>query len=162
MNINELKKQLQNLGVSTSTPGLVGEERFEELSFRLDSSQKVNTGKAEKTVQGTAESSDAFVVPSLSQLSIGEIRSRLTALGESTATPGLTGEERRTALMRRLIDAVCVNDDDSNIGSIASTIVAETLKPTPVPVKVQEYILYLLCADRHNVRQIFVESLSSR
>jgi len=137
MNINDLKKQLQNLGVSTSTPGLVGEDRFEELSFRLESSQKVKTGKEEPSTQSSTESSDTFVVPSLSQLSIGEIRSRLTALGESTATPGVTGEERRTALMRRLIDAVCVNDEDSNIGSIASTIVAETLKPTPIPAKVK-------------------------
>lgn len=79
---------------------------------------------------------DSFVVPSLHQLSIGEIRTRLSALGESTITPGVTGEERRTALMRRLIDAVCMSTEDSNISSIASTIVAETLKPTKVVEKV--------------------------
>lgn len=37
----------------------------------------------------------------------GELRSRLTSLGESTSTPGATGEERRAVLMRRLIDAIC-------------------------------------------------------
>lgn len=131
MNINELKKQLQALGVSTSTPGLQGDERFEELSFRLESSSKiVSNGTNHNTSTDQVESSGTFVVPSLNQLSIGEIRSRLTALGESTSTPGVTGEERRIALMRRLIDAVCINDEETNISSIASTIVAETLKPT--------------------------------
>lgn len=161
MNINDLKKQLQNLGVSTSTPGLVGEDRFEELSFRLESSQKVKTGKAEPSTQSSTESSDTFVVPSLSQLSIGEIRSRLTALGESTATPGVTGEERRTALMRRLIDAVCVNDEDSNIGSIASTIVAETLKPTPIPAKVIMHILIARMMTLLTVRYLLLDDHTS-
>jgi len=131
MNINELKKQLQNLGISTSTPGLNGDERFEELSFRLESSQDAVKAAGGTDTVDKIKGADSFVVPSLNQLTIGEIRSRLTALGESTATPGVTGEERRVALMRRLIDAVCINDEGTNISSIASTIVADTLKPTP-------------------------------
>ena len=31
----ELKKKLEEPGLSTSTPGLVGEDRFKELSSRL-------------------------------------------------------------------------------------------------------------------------------
>ena len=53
----------------------------------------------------------SFEVPSLGDLSLSEIRSRLTSLGEGTSTPGLTGEERRAELMRRLVGAICGNGD---------------------------------------------------
>ncbi len=36
VNIGQLKKQLQNLGISTNTPGLLGDDRYEELRSRLD------------------------------------------------------------------------------------------------------------------------------
>lgn len=113
LNINEVKRQLQSLGVSTSTPGLQGDDRFEELCFRLEVAKKGQNGNTPPKT-GTSLNAEAFSVPSLNQLSIGEIRARLTALGENTNTPGATGEERRIVLMRRLIDAVC-NDNTENI-----------------------------------------------
>ncbi len=36
VNIGQLKQQLQSLGISTNTPGLLGDERYEELRSRLD------------------------------------------------------------------------------------------------------------------------------
>jgi hypothetical protein len=136
MNVNDVKKQLQTLGISTSTPGLQGDERFEELSYRLEQALK-GENKGQESV-GQTQQSEEFVVPSLSQLSIGEIRSRLTALGESTNTPGLSGEERRNALMRRLINAVCATGDDHEISS----------KPVPEvvlsPVRLAVFMVYLI------------------
>lgn len=121
MNVNEIKKQLQSLGISTSTPGLQGDERFEELSYRLEASRK----QVEQRNPTSQPKEEGFVVPSLSQLSIGEIRSRLSALGESTSTPGITGEERRNALMRRLINAVCM--DENNINEITTHAKEESI-----------------------------------
>ena len=69
--LSALKERLFELGVSTSTPGLSGAARLEELQRRLD----------------IAES--ASDLTSLESLSMSEIRSRLGELGESSATPGL-------------------------------------------------------------------------
>ena len=118
-NINDLKKQLQKLGISTSTPGLQGDDRFEELSQRFESSRKLNSHSNDSS-EPAQPVNDSFVVPSLNQLSIGEIRSRLTALGENTNTPGVVGEERRNVLMRRLISALCVDDHETAIEEITS------------------------------------------
>lgn len=137
MNVNELKRQLQSLGISTSTPGLQGDERYEELSFRLESFNKQPTQQQIKKAEDTQH--DEFVVPSLNQLSIGEIRSRLSALGESTSTPGITGEERRTMLMRRLINAVCMDNAESDIHEIAS----KTVAPEPVISPVSVYAFFV-------------------
>ena len=42
--ISQLKAELQALGLNTQTPGLVGEERFEELNARLlDATSKLNS-----------------------------------------------------------------------------------------------------------------------
>ncbi|KAJ1433845.1 hypothetical protein B484DRAFT_5315 [Ochromonadaceae sp. CCMP2298] len=138
MNINEIKKQLQTWGVSTSSPGLNGDDRFEELKHRYElyRAKEAKVG----TQQGTAApSSEAFAVPSLNNLSIGEIRARLTALGENTSTPGVTGQERRSVLMRRLIDSICGADDDDDLDAISSahdivTPPPEAPEPTPAPV----------------------------
>lgn len=131
LNINDVKRQLQSLEISTSTPGLQGDDRFEELCFRLEVAKKTHGGKVPpnpKVENDTAEAGGS-AVPSLAQLSIGEIRARLTALGENTNTPGVTGEERRNALMRRLINAVC-NENSEN--EIVTTKVVE-VKPEEKP-----------------------------
>lgn len=103
MNIGAVKIDLEKLGISTSTPGLTGDERFEELAARLKQSQGLLAAPAGKCL-ATSSSNDTS---NLGNLSIGELRSRLTALGESTDTPGLTGEERWNALMKRLVQAIC-------------------------------------------------------
>ena len=36
MNIADVKKQLQSLGLSIATPGLTGQDRLDELSYRLE------------------------------------------------------------------------------------------------------------------------------
>lgn len=121
MNINDVKRQLQSLSIPTSTPGLQGDDRFEELCFRLEMAKKNQIG-ADKPKATLINNTDAesFAVPSLNQLSIGEIRARLTALGENTNTPGVTGEERRNALMRRLINAVCNDNSDSTLAGFTT------------------------------------------
>ena len=132
LSISQLKAELQALGLNTQTPGLVGEERFEELNARLlDATSKLNSklnkvlkgGGGDESAGGGVGASGApsgtkkqsFVMPSMQDLSITEIRSRLASLGESTNTPGLNGEERRDELMRRLVGAICGSDDtDAN------------------------------------------------
>lgn len=109
VNIAQLKKQLQELGISTNTPGLVGDDRYEELRSRLDAYNAANSNSPSKP---KVEDPSA-AMPSLSHLSIGEIRSRLTELGENTNTPGLTGDERRFELMRRLINAICGAEEEA-------------------------------------------------
>ena len=129
-NINDVKSQLQRLGLSTSTPGLQGDDRFEELCHRLEASKPRPSIKAPTLTSDLSSSSSNtsdFVVPSLSSLSIGEIRSRLTALGENTNTPGVMGEERRNVLMQRLIAAVCVGDDDGALNTITSSVIQARL-----------------------------------
>lgn len=41
-------------------------------------------------------------------------------LGENTNTPGITGEERRNVLMKRLIEAICGQEDESELNTILS------------------------------------------
>eukprot|EP00981_Chlorochromonas_danica_P010206 scaffold3057_cov163-Ochromonas_danica.AAC.12 len=99
------------MGISTSTPGLTGDDRFEELAFRLKAAQ-------EKLAKTDLQASDNTLKTSpvarndndFKHLTIGELRSRLAALGESTSTPGLTGDDRWNALLKRLITAICGND----------------------------------------------------
>jgi hypothetical protein len=111
MNISDLKKELQTLGLSLATPGLTGDERYEELKFRLEKAK----GKYQ-SVLANVDSSENNCVPlegmDFSLLTIGELRSRLTSLGISTATPGLSGQERWLALKQRLMDAICVSVKD--------------------------------------------------
>lgn len=125
MNVSEIKKDLQNLGLSTATPGLVGDERFEELKYRLEQAKGVLQEQGLEGIQNSNNKpSDRSKVstktdPSLGQLTIGELRSRLTSLGISTATPGLSGEERWNTLMQRLVEAICGasprDEEDSKI-----------------------------------------------
>jgi hypothetical protein len=115
LSISQIKEQLSKLGLSTSTPGLTGEDRQEELKSRLDNFNEIRRGVPgggnEDGSSGKADGSagdNSNAVPALNtnHLSIGELRSRLTMLGVSTTTPGLAGEERRNELLQRLIHSV--------------------------------------------------------
>ena len=116
-----IKKQLQEFGVSTITPGLAGEERYEELLYRLAVAKKKLDDKFSNNVvndddkyiaTSAAESSNnSRGIHALNSLEFSEIRARLVALGESTSTPGLVGEERKNELLRRLTQSICGSDD---------------------------------------------------
>lgn len=79
--LQEIKEKLKELGISTSTPGLQGKDRHEELLNRLesaltrDASSDINVAKDE-----------VYVVPSFSNISIAEAKSRLAILGEVRPT----------------------------------------------------------------------------
>jgi hypothetical protein len=103
MNLTELKNELQKIGISTATPGLYGDERFEELKFRYE--QAIGTNK-EKSPTASSKKAD-LSIDEFKNLSIGELRTRLTDLGINTQTPGLSGEDRWNALLQRLVDAIC-------------------------------------------------------
>eukprot|EP01031_Cornospumella_fuschlensis_P036060 gene36060-43731_t len=110
MNIGEVKQELERIGISTATPGLSGEERYEELLHRL------NKAKGKLEVLHSQQSTASLLmnkddISTMGNLSIGELRSRLTLLGVSTNTPGLTGEARWNELMKRLVGAICGDDD---------------------------------------------------
>ena len=108
MNIGDLKKELELLGLSTATPGISGDERYEELKARLEEAHRKATiaaGTKSQKGEPNLESMD------FSLLTIGELRSRLTLLGVSTTTPGLSGQERWAALKQRLIDTLCIRED---------------------------------------------------
>ncbi|RYG94866.1 hypothetical protein EON65_56825 [archaeon] len=124
MNIGEIKQELERLGVSTSTPGLSGEDRYEELLHRL----KIAESKLKSVAQQSTPSilMNKEDINSMGNLSIGELRTRLTSLGVSTTTPGLTGEARWNELMKRLVRAICGDDDSSPIHPIK-----ESVKPPP-------------------------------
>lgn len=124
-NVSELKKKLTELGISTSTPGVYGDDRLEELNLRLELSSNG------KNVSGSKKSSSTKVYDPFSSsptktlsdaptgvnnLSLAELRGRLAALGENTSTPGISGEERRLELIKRLQKAICGTDseEDSN------------------------------------------------
>ena len=118
VNIAQLKKQLQDLGISTNTPGLVGDDRYEELRSRLDAYNAANSNSPSKAKVEDPSSA----MPSLSHLSIGEIRSRLADLGENTNTPGLSGDERRFELMRRLINAICGAENEEAVATVSKPV----------------------------------------
>jgi len=110
------------MGLSTQTPGIAGEERMEELRSRLEQAKgktrlalSLDPGASATTEkhQGSGSNGAYAAPPSIGDLTIAEIRSRLTALGENTQTPGLSGDERRAELMKRLVGAICGSDDDS-------------------------------------------------
>lgn len=102
-NLSELKKKLQDLGISTSTPGLVGEDRYQELLVRF----KAIHPQPNTNVQCIDETE---AIREIKNLSMSEIRARLSALGMSTTTPGLTGEDRFNALLQRLISAISAEE----------------------------------------------------
>jgi hypothetical protein len=84
--IQEVKEKLTSLGISTTTPGLKGEERLQELVKRLDEYYK-KENELQQSIQQNVISiaqkiESQYNVPSVSDLSLSEIRSRLTMLGE--------------------------------------------------------------------------------
>lgn len=100
-NLSDIKKILLELGISVSTPGLVGEDRYREL---------LNRWQAAKPVKETIDwSDDNPLIQAIKNLSLSEVRVRLTELGISTSTPGLVGEDRWNALTQRLIASI--NDE---------------------------------------------------
>jgi len=124
--IQELKDKLQSLGISTNTPGLKGDQRKQELLNRLEeyemkleslnnsgnnNNNKSNENNNKNNNNEMKNTGTGYNIPSVSDLSLTEIRSRLTMLGESTNTPGLTGEDRRNELLKRLINSICRSDD---------------------------------------------------
>jgi hypothetical protein len=119
MNLTEIKKDLQELGISTNTPGLVGDERYEELKFRLEKAQKANSNREipYHDAKSTEAPNDQLESMDFALLTIGELRSRLSSLGISTSTPGLNGQERFQALKQRLIDAICSNSNENDEAS---------------------------------------------
>ena len=125
ISIAELRTRLTKLGVDTSTPGLAGEDRREELALRL----QLATGAQDVDRTGA----DGFYqVPSMSNLPMAEIRERLASLGESTATPGLTGEGRRLELMQRLVRAICGSGNDETANDVLDDLISVSSVPVPV------------------------------
>lgn len=120
MSVSDIKNELTKMGLSTQTPGLAGEERMEELKSRLEQARGKTraalsldpSARADKFEGGN--SSAYAAPPSIGDLTIAEIRSRLTALGENTSTPGMSGDDRRAELMKRLTVAICGSGDDSD------------------------------------------------
>jgi hypothetical protein len=92
-NLNYIKKKLQSYQLSTVTSGLNGDDRYEELKYRLESYEKQLDG-SQRDSSGSNSSSrvddsnvggSSFQVPSLNSLSIGEVRARLAVLGMYTS-----------------------------------------------------------------------------
>jgi hypothetical protein len=76
--IQEVRDRLSALGISTATPGLKGDERLQELIRRLDENEILKNENDHQEKKDTVQ----YTVPSVADLSMSEIRSRLTILGE--------------------------------------------------------------------------------
>ena len=124
--VSEIKKVLIEHGISTSTPGLNGDDRLEALNYRLEQHLNKNGRESRASKKSSPLKLSSPIAPPplrsppkvtqetleiFNELSMAELRSRLAALGENTTTPGLNGEERRVALIKRLTDAVCGDND---------------------------------------------------
>eukprot|EP01041_Mallomonas_annulata_P008774 gene8774-18148_t len=111
-----LKERLSALGISSTTPGLRGAERFEELQKRLDAASKKNSPKALVERETVIKTDDVGQrkIPVISELSIFELKSRLEILNENTSTPGLNGDNRKAELVRRLTNAICSGKGQDN------------------------------------------------
>lgn len=123
--LSELKKQLQDLGISASTPGLVGEERFKELLLRLHNARKPQDSGIGDGVN------DPALVDNLKQLSMSEIRAQLSELGISTSTPGLSGEDRWNALVQRLAAAIAGRDQYTKASPMMAPPVVQKVEEPP-------------------------------
>lgn len=145
LSLAALKERLQSLGVETSTPGLSGEQRLEELDLRLRVA--TNGGKISSRGEdsGTMDDPPDMAFPSLSHLTMFELRSRLSALGADTNTPGLAGDERRIELMKRLVGLICGTDGDDE--DLADSMIDEMIDnnslavPHTIPVLQRLYPL---------------------
>ena len=104
------------MGLSTDTPGLKGEDRSKTLQHRLQVARdKANgdiarsqTNSSQKPI-GPPQPEKPVIIPieaeNLGQLGVVDARKRLAALGVDSSTPGLAGENRRVALIARLLEA---------------------------------------------------------
>lgn len=108
LNITTVKERLSHLGISASTPGLSGNDRQKELIRRLNEHNKIS--QENSSINGTGP----IKVPSIADLSMAELKSRLELLNESTSTPSLTGDERKKELMKRLTAAICSDENGTN------------------------------------------------
>lgn len=132
--IADLKKRLTDLGLSTNTPGLTGDDRKEELQYRLDVALAQRGDQKNSSVQAVSQTSS---IPGVGQLSIAEIRSRLMSLGENTSTPGLSGDDRKNELMQRLVRAICMNDSEKS-DDILDEIIQKS-QEAPITVRIIIY-----------------------
>jgi hypothetical protein len=114
--VSEVKQKLTELGISTSTPGVYGDDRLEELNLRLELSRKGGAASSSRVSYdpfSTSPSKTLSNAPTgVNNLSLAELRGRLAALGENTSTPGISGEERRLELIKRLKRAICGDDSE--------------------------------------------------
>ena len=74
--LTELKEQLTKLGITTTTPGLRGKERMEELKNRLEDALINDSGSLP---QGNGGNSLASAINSMSS---AQIREHLNLLGQ--------------------------------------------------------------------------------
>ena len=95
LSISSVKEQLTRLGIDTSTPGLSGDERLDELNLRLTLAQNRSSISSREAKSKATASSTTGDSSSLDHLSMTDIRSRLDALGIDTSTPGMSGDNRR-------------------------------------------------------------------
>ena len=57
--VTQLKQKLEALGISSVTPGLVGDERFEELKHRLDAHNNITKRSSNDNSSSSSSSSSA-------------------------------------------------------------------------------------------------------
>jgi hypothetical protein len=77
--VASVKRKLQDLGITTATPGLVGEERFIALKKRLILHES-------KFLVNSAINDALIDKESLDEISIADLRDRLSSLGEVRST----------------------------------------------------------------------------
>ena len=75
MNIADVKQQLQSLGLSISTPGLTGQDRLDELCFRLEQ-HKSHLIENRVVLLNKVDSSGKQEEDNLSHISINELKLR--------------------------------------------------------------------------------------
>lgn len=141
LSLAQLKEKLVQLGVDTATPGLSGDARLKELDLRYcvaTNRERISSRGTNRDMNdGHMEDPFDVAVPSLSHLSMAELRSRLIVLGVDTNTPGQTGDDRRTELMKRLVAAICgdSNDNQDLADSILDEMIENNSLTSEEPVK---------------------------
>ena len=100
LSLADLRRELEQRGVSSTTPGLRGEQRHAELLRRYRDTCAGHAGPSPSAGQGThaAPSPSALI----SGMNMSQLRDELKVHGISTETPGMRGADRQTELARRL------------------------------------------------------------
>ena len=100
-----VRKALKQLGITTSTPGLKGNDRHNELRQRLQanlpSQQPPDTGRSTTSTFSTTSSR-----LDTSRSTLTELKAELDVHHIDTRTPGLRGQERKDLLEQRLAEAL--------------------------------------------------------